>query len=134
MNLIFFCFLSLFSSLGYADEAPSLAEVKFVQGEASFGRTRPLRVGMKLQSGEVVSTESRSFVRILFESGIALHVGPNSSIRIEQRMQKPTQIELIRGQLLSVIRKEATERKTPKYELRTKIASMGVRGTTFFAS
>lgn len=104
-------------------------EVKYVLGEVR-SVNGPLRVGQKLNFGETISTGKASAVRILFSDGIATQLGPESEMRIEHKANQPTTIELFRGYLASRIKPLVT--KGPRFEVKAKGVSMGVRGTTFF--
>ncbi|MGZ3684089.1 MAG: FecR family protein [Bdellovibrionota bacterium] len=124
----------LFSfSTGRAAAADGFGVVKFIQGKAVVG-VRALKSGDKVELNDVVTTGPKSFVRILLREGVAMNVGPDSTIHLS-RLEggEATTIDLLKGFLLSRIKKSVPAPEKVKYQVRTRTASLGVRGTTFFA-
>lgn len=90
----------------------------------------PLKKGDKLAEGEIVNTGKKSFAQIKITEGGMVNVGPESQVEIAKMQdKKPRILGIIKGQ----IRATFTDKKTKNHKLivKTKSASMGVRGTDF---
>lgn len=103
-------------------------EVKFLHGTAMVG-DKMLETGMKLHVGDSVKTDPKSFARILLLDGVALQVGPATTITLEKK-KNLTRIEIASGALLTRLRKL---KPSKKFEVKNGSTAMGVRGTTFYA-
>jgi hypothetical protein len=125
LKLLLFCLLPLTAHA----EAP-FGTVKLVQGEVT-RKTKDLHEGDELNPGDEIVTGHRGIARLLLSQGVAMQIGPGSRVVLEKgKHGAPTTVELFKGYLLSKIRKDGDG---IKYRVRTKTASLGVRGTTFFA-
>lgn len=125
--LLFVMFSRLFVFSAFADE--SFGEVKFLKGKAWSG-VSPVKVGAKVFPGDVITTGPKSFVRIVLREEAAIQIGPNSSLQVTRR-EETTHLSLLKGFVLSTV-KALKSRKKSRFEVTTKNASLGVRGTTFF--
>jgi hypothetical protein len=129
-NLFLFCLLSFFSS-AHAEEKELIGEVKYVVGNAKANENE-LKVGSKVYDEDLLITEKASIVRLLMSDGIAMQIAPNSKLRLMKEDKKMLRVSLSTGAILSRLKKLAQKPETHRYEVSTKHASMGVRGTTFF--
>jgi hypothetical protein len=85
-----------------------------------------------LKIGDVIGTQARSYFifSILQEQGlVTFKIGPKSSLTINE----PKLVNLDRGSLFSKFEAKLKSDEI-KLEVKTKIASLGVRGTYFFTS
>lgn len=104
-------------------------EVKFVHGSVE-GKDGALQVGSPVFLGETIKAGKKSTARILLRQGIALAVGAETSIVLAEEKNGVALLNLLKGAVLSNVKPAVT----PKYEVRSRGVSMGVRGTTFFVS
>lgn len=104
--------------------------VRQVTGDAG-GVERPISVGAGVFQDETVSTGERSNTQLLFRDETSLTVGPSSQVRLDRFVYNPAgtadrlAVELGRGALRFV----SGSSRPQNYEIRTPIASIGVRGT-----
>jgi hypothetical protein len=112
-----------------AHAATPFGTVKLVQGEVTRSG-KDLHEGDEVKPGDEIVTGHRGVARLLLTEGVAMQIGPGSRVVLESKKGQPTTVELFKGYLLSKIRKDGDG---IKYRVRTKTASLGVRGTTFFA-
>lgn len=94
------------------------------------GKTVALNKGDSLNEGELIQTGKKSFVQIKISKQGIVNVGPESQIRISQMIdKKPRIIGILKGQMRATF--EGKRNKSHKLIVKTKSASMGVRGTDF---
>jgi hypothetical protein len=134
MKKFFLIWLCLFSFVAAAaPERVPFGEVKAIQGEAKVGGAK-LSVGSKVFAGDQVTTAKKSFLRIKLADGSGVfQVGPATSIKLSVDEKAASTIDLVKGYLLSTLKPAAKPSENARYQVRTKTAAMGVRGTTFFA-
>ena len=97
------------------------------------GATQVLSVGATFNEGDRIITHADTRLRILLPEKIAMQLGPNAEMTIVHPTPGETRVSLNQGELMSSVHHfSATER--PRFEVRTRSASMGVRGTTFFVA
>ena len=124
---------------------PALADVgqiKVATGQVLVdrkGQTLPGRVGMPLETDDVVRTGTDGSVGITMRDNSLLSAGPNSILSLERFEFDPTtndgrfDAQLRRGTLAVVSGRIA--KKTPQaMTVRTPSATLGVRGTEFVVS
>jgi hypothetical protein len=101
------------------------------------------KAGSELNPGDVIRTSPEGKARVIYPNGDQFHVGPGTEFKVllpstgahagVQGGQKTgptdTKLELAYGQLRGVIEKGGPR---SKLQIRTKTATMGVRGTDFF--
>jgi hypothetical protein len=130
MGMIISLLLLCFSPL--AAFGADMGIVNLVIGQASVSNV-PLHKGDKVRVGETIDTGAKSLVRVVLTEGVAFQVGPQSSIRLEHVQGQPTTVNLLKGYVLSHVKKLSTPPKQARFRVLTKSAALGVRGTTFFA-
>lgn len=121
------------------EEAAS-AEVLHSHGEVFVerpgGARTPLAAATLLRAGDVVTTGAQSSVSLRFADGSRALLGPGSRLRVERHVKRAagggfdTQLQLDRG---AVETRVQPARPSPRFELRTPVANLGVRGTDFRA-
>jgi len=132
--------LVVLASLGVALTARAdVGQIKVATGQVSVdrkGQTLSGRVGMPLESDDVVRTGVDGSVGITMRDNSLLSAGPNSILSLERFEFDPTTDEgrfdakLQRGTLAVVSGRIA--KKTPQaMTVRTPSATLGVRGTEF---
>jgi hypothetical protein len=115
-----------------AQGADLFGEVKEFKGDVRSNGT-PVFEGSKVFIHERLTTGPKSFVRLLLPEGVAMQIGPQSSIELKRDKDKVTSLQLIKGFVLSRIRAAVAQAEKDKFRVHSKTVSMGVRGTTFFA-
>jgi len=99
------------------------------------GEIRKVEKGSKLQDSDMVSTSSRSYVRLKMQDSSYIMIRPDSRMKIDEfkfNKKKPAKnrsfLSLIRGGFRAVT--GLIENKK-KYRYRTPVATIGIRGTDF---
>ena len=134
ISLTFFILVSFFWGFlpaAQCEDKILIGEVKYVVGEVKASEN-DLKVGSKVYNNDLVITENASMVRLLRRDGVAMQIGANTTLRLIKEEKKILRVSLHTGSILSRLRKLAEKAATPRYEVRTKHAALGVRGTTFF--
>ena len=113
------------------------AEVLHSHGEVELLRSgspaRPLVAGDSLQQGDLLRTGSQSSASLRFEDGTRVLLRPDSALRLERSVRRgnspavDTRLRLDSGGADSRVVKQPV----PRFELRTPVANLGVRGTEF---
>lgn len=139
MKFLTFFFLILFSASIFAQS--KVAVVKLLRGEAdvlTLGKTTKLKVEDWVESGSVVRTAEKSFVKLIFIDKSQMNVGPNSEMKIEAFTGKDSGvIDLVKGKIRSQVTKDylqMQDKDKSKLFIKTQNAVMGVRGTDFMIS
>lgn len=120
--------------------AETAAIVKSVSGEANLirqGKEHDIKIADGLLSGDILKTNEKSQIGILFHDGTALSMGPKSYISIDSYIFKPAQskydiqLDMKKGTAsfesgkMAKIAPEAVKFKVPD-------GVIGVRGTKFY--
>lgn len=114
----------------------NFAKAKIVKGSVTVlipgaKEAKELKEGDSLPEDTSILTKERSFVKIVLHEGSELNLGPSSKMVLERHRsnKEPGVVNLITGKLKSTIKKEINN--DVKMILKTRSASMGVRGTDF---
>lgn len=116
-----------------AEVLHSHGEVRVLSGTAA---ARPLASGANVAAGDVVLTGAQSSATLRFADGSRVLVRPQSRLRIERTSRLgasasyDTQLRLDGGGADTLVPKAGTA-GTRRFEMRTPVASLGVRGTEF---
>jgi hypothetical protein len=118
-------------------EQPLEVEVLHSHGTATVqrrgGPAEPLVSGTNLAAGDVVSTGPQSSAALRFADGTRVLLRPESVLRIERSMRRgssptvATELRLEEGSVDSRVPRQ----RSPRFEIRTPVANLGVRGTEF---
>ena len=121
-------------------EEPASAEVLHAHGEVFIERDgaarAPLAAAAQLLAGDVVSTGARSSMSMRFADGSRALLGANGRLRVERQVRLgasgtlDTRLRLETG---AVETRVQPAKPAPRFELRTPVANLGVRGTDFRA-
>ena len=137
--LAYFFVLSFFIiNIQSASAADFAATAVLVRGSAKLqigDRVQELKLQDRIPEGTVISTEARSFVKILFKDNSQMNIGPESKMKIEaMHAGEAGVVSIISGQIRSKVTKDllnqGSEDKS-KLFIKTKTAAMGIRGTDF---
>lgn len=136
LNTILFLFL-LFLSTSNSHSKANIAKVVKIRGKVTLlrpGGLEAVKVKMNDQLSEDSSivTYRRSFIRIMFDDGSTVSLGPKSKIVVSKMNKKGKGIlTLLKGQLRSKVRGTDKKSKNHKLLIKTRTAALGVRGTEF---
>jgi hypothetical protein len=120
-------------------EQPTVADVVHAYGQVTVTRAStqtplPLAAGDSLAAGDVVRTGAQSSTTLRFADGARVLVRPDSQLKIERLAQSrggaSTTLRLERGSADSTVPPPAAG-PPPRYEMRTPLTNLGVRGTEF---
>ncbi len=121
-------------------EEPVSAEVLHSHGEVFVERggapREPLAAAALLRAGDVVTTGAQSSASLRFADGSRALLGPGARLRVERLVQRganggvDTLLRLDSGALETRV---PPARPAPRFELRTPVTNLGVRGTEFRA-
>lgn len=93
---------------------------------------REARPGDRLENGNILRTAPGAKAWVIFANGDQYHVGPGTAYRVNwERKDRGTEVQLMYGKLRGVVAKKGPR---SKLFIRTRSATMGVRGTDFFVA
>nr|WP_321267826.1 FecR family protein [uncultured Sulfurimonas sp.] len=135
-NLIKIALLVLF--LGTSIYANNVATVTGLNGKASVQRDAgelDLNLGDKLQEKDVIHTKDKTKVQIIFKDETIITIGKNSTFAINEYLfddnkEPVAKFGMLKGAMRAItgkIGKVAPD----KFSVKTKTATMGIRGTNF---
>ncbi len=102
-------------------------------------KERKARRGQRLQPGDAIKTEAGGYVKVTMSDKNIFHVGPDTEVILksyqlegeQEEGQKPlAQLEVLYGKVRTVI-DEDFKAKGHRFEVNTRAAVLGVRGTDF---
>lgn len=110
--------------------------VKKMKGKA-IAEDRELSENSKVYPGEKIKTEINSFLVIELVDDTHLSIGPESEFMMDQwkyrtKNDREGVYQLMKGQMRALIRSKSADQDQLK--VKTKLASMGVRGTEFLVN
>jgi hypothetical protein len=120
-------------------EQPVLAEVLHRHGEVVVERAgraprQPLDAAASLAADDVVITGAQSSATLRFADGSRVLIGPDSRLRVERHVRLgtsnvvDTRLRLDAGGVATQVQ---PAKPAPRFELRTPVINLGVRGTEF---
>jgi hypothetical protein len=122
-----------------AAENPPIAQIKKVTGQAAVLRSRerrPAKVGDMLFVKDVIETGSDGGIGITFIDNTVFSAGPNSQIALDEFQFdsndfRGAMLADMRQGTLAVVSGDIARSSPGAMNIRTPIAILGVRGTTF---
>jgi hypothetical protein len=125
-------------------EQPAVAEVVHINGDVRVqhlnapGAAEALGSGMVLNAGDIVIAARQSSAVLRFADGARVLVRPDSELRLERLTKSgstaQTQLELRQGSVDSSVpptNARPADAAARRYQIRTPVANLGVRGTEF---
>jgi len=122
------------------EEAAS-AEVLHVHGEVWLERAgterQALAAAAPVRAGDTVVTGAQSSVSLRFADGSRTQLGPNGRLLVERHVRLgasgsvETRVRLDTGGAEAQVPAAAPARAAPRFEMRTPVVNLGVRGTEF---
>ena len=101
------------------------------------GTVKLLTVGDRIQKGDRVLTDARSWVELLLGDGSLVRVAPNSEYQFEKMGLAASKrsfqwvFDLEKGGIRAIVEKSDNKQHEVKFKVHTPAAIMGVRGTEF---
>lgn len=140
INLLFIC-LMLWTSVCFA--APA-ATVTHLSGPLAVrkadGTTKSLSIGSKVEEGDTVVTQRRTYARLKFTDGSEVTLKPDTQFKVEQYrydQAKPKDdagsFNLIKGGLRTITGQVGKRGSQDSYRMKTPTATIGIRGTIYDA-
>jgi hypothetical protein len=120
--LLFFVFSNIASAGGKLIYAKG--QVQVLSKGSKSKMFQKIKKGAELKIGDIVRTRKNSLAILSLEGGSKLKLNPDSAVTIKSTQKNNEEV------FLNKLNKKAK----PKFRLKTKTVSMGVRGTSFFAS
>ena len=104
------------------------------------GAVKVVSVGSKIDEGDTVLTEKRTYARLKFNDGSEVTLKPNSQFKIEKYsydQAKPKDdagsFNLIKGGLRTITGEIGKRGNQDSYQMKTPTATIGIRGTIYDA-
>ena len=102
------------------------------------GTTRAISIGSKVDEGDTVVTERRTYARLKFNDGGEVNMKPNSQFQVEKYnydQEKPKDdsalFNLIKGGLRTVTGQIGKRGNQDSYQMKAPTAVVGIRGTIY---
>lgn len=123
------------------ERGAEVATVKTLVGSAWVklpdGTRNPAAVGTVIRERDTLETEPTSKLEVEFKDGNVVHVQSESKVRVNEyelaAEKRKAVLDLLKGQIRNQV-KQKYNGETSSYQIRTKTAVAGVRGTDFVAS
>lgn len=133
--VLLFLIVSLVFPSGQAFAQPVGSVVRVVQGATleRSGQAVSLRAGQSVESGDVISTDRRGQVQLLFNDDTRIAVGPNSSLAVDdiRFRQNGKARKFAVSAVAGGFRFLSGTSARSAYAINTPTATMGIRGTAF---
>ena len=104
------------------------------------GATKAISIGSKVDEGDTVVTEKRTYARLKFNDGSEVTLKPNSQFKVEKfsyDQAKPKDDEgsfsLLKGGLRTITGQIGKRGNQDSYQMKTPTATIGIRGTIYDA-
>lgn len=119
---------------------PAVGTVTRLQSDAEIvrdGKDIPLEVGTVVQENDEINSKSDARVEITFNDGTKLLIGENARIGIDEYLYEPKDgigtaiLSALQGPFRFITGK-ISEMKEKRLEVKTSLATIGIRGTDFW--
>jgi hypothetical protein len=138
---LFVSVLLLWTTIVFAGQA---ATVTHVSGPLAVHKTggivKAISIGSKIEEGDTVVTEKRTYARLKFEDGSEVTLKPGTQFKVEKfnyDQGKPKEdsatYNLIKGGLRTITGQVGKRGNQDSYQMKTPTATIGVRGTIYLA-
>lgn len=140
-SLLLFC-LSLWSSVALAATAASVTHLSgpLVARKAD-GTTKSLAIGSKVDEGDTVVTQKRTYARLKFTDGSEVTLKPDTQFKVEEHRYDQANpkndagsYNLIKGGLRTITGQIGKRGAQDSYQMKTPTATIGIRGTIYDAT
>lgn len=132
----------LWATVLFAGQAATITHVSGpLAARKADGTTKAITIGSKVDEGDTIVTQKRTYARIKFEDGSEVTLKPESQFKIEKfnfDKTKPNEdsasYNLIKGGLRTITGQIGKRGNQDSYQMKTPSATIGVRGTIYDAS
>lgn len=125
--------------------AASVATITHLSGPLAArkgdGSTRALQIGSRVDEGDTVITQKRTYARIKFSDGSEVTLKPDTQFKVEQHRFDPNDAKgdagsyrLIKGGLRTITGQIGKRGNRDSYRMNTPTATIGIRGTIYDAT
>lgn len=104
------------------------------------GATRAISIGSKIEEGDTVVSEKRTYARLKFTDGSEVTLKPNSQFKVERFSYDPAKpkddagtFSLVKGGLRTITGQIGKRGNQDSYQMKTPTATIGIRGTIYDA-
>ena len=133
--------LLLTATLLFAGQAATVTHVSGpLAARKADGVMKAISIGSKVEEGDTVVTEKRTYARLKFSDGSEVTLKPNSQFKIEKfsyDQGKPKEdsasLSLIKGGLRTITGQVGKRGNQDSYKMKTPTATIGIRGTVYDA-
>jgi hypothetical protein len=133
--------LLLLATLAFAGQAATVTHVSGpLAARKADGTTKAISIGSKVDEGDTVVTEKRTYARLKFNDGGEVTLKPNSQFKVEKYSydrEKPkddsASFNLIKGGLRTITGQIGKRGNQDSYKMKTPTATIGIRGTIYDA-
>ena len=137
--LMTICTLLFLSVMDIHANENGVAKVIILKGTVNAffkdGKAVQVQIDQWLPEGAKITTQDKSFVKLLFIDKSQMNLGPKSEMEIASFPKNEAGIiSLVKGQLRSKVTKDymqMDDKSKSKLYIKTKSAAMGIRGTDF---
>jgi hypothetical protein len=134
--------LMLWSAVAFSGQAATVTHLSGpLAARKSDGATKAISIGSKIDEGDTVVTEKRTYARLKFNDGSEVTLKPNSQFKIEKfsyDQGKPkddaASFSLIKGGLRTITGQIGKRGNQDSYQMKTPTATIGIRGTIYDAT
>ncbi|CAB3764745.1 hypothetical protein GQ57_17655 [Burkholderia sp. MSh2] len=110
--------------LAVAGVAELSGAARMKRGDAA---PRPLDAGTPVRAGDILETDERTYLSFRLRDGSTLVMPSSSTVRVVVANGQATQLQLLDGRIEALVAKQHGR----TFEIRTRMATLGVRGTHF---
>ncbi|WP_305733375.1 FecR family protein [Trichlorobacter ammonificans] len=140
ISLLLLCLL-LWSSVALAATAASVTHLSGpLLARKTDGTTKALSIGSKIDEGDTVITQKRTYARLKFSDGSEVTLKPDTQFRVEQHRYDQANpkndvgsYNLIKGGLRTITGQIGKRGNQDSYRMKTPTATIGIRGTIYDA-
>lgn len=140
ISLLVFVLL-LWATIAIAGQAATVTHVSGpLAARKADGSVKAISLGSKIDEGDTVVTEKRTYARLKFDDGSEVTLKPNSQFKVEKfsyDKAKPKEdaasYKLIKGGLRTITGQIGKRGNQDSYQMKTPTATIGIRGTIYTA-
>jgi len=135
------CGLLLLAVAAYAGQAATVTHLSGpLAARKADGAVKAISIGSKIDEGDTVVTEKRTYARLKFNDGSEVTLKPGSQFKIEKYSYDQTKpkddagsFNLIKGGLRTITGQIGKRGNQDSYQMKTPTATIGIRGTIYDA-
>lgn len=134
---IFFLFV-LFNNFSSASEGKLIyakGVVQVLDKKKNKKMFQRIKKGATFNAGDIIRTKKGALAILELAGGSKLKLNSASAVTIKKAKKNDEEVRLNKGSVfINVLKSKLNKKTKPRFRLKTKTVSMGVRGTSFFAS